>query len=217
MLVIGNKQQSVTLNNLCLNTVDHLRFLGIKITNKGTILPWRTDFNSSLYGVTGRIKAAGLGSLPKAIISGLLLKVVPGLLYGCEAWGIPWLMSVLCQDASPYKWPRLSPLTDFLKSYFGLPLRSFTAAIFRLCNIPSGLALLLPRVLKLLDLFSARQWTVIEAVADKNPNSICGGYVRLRGLVQTWGEMRGKVDDLGRRSVPPSVVVDHLEDKFWAA
>ena len=78
----------MVLDGITIPTVDNLRFLGIKITDKGDVLPWRTDFTTSMYGITGRLKVAGLGNLPHAMLSGLLLKVFPTLLYGGEAWGI---------------------------------------------------------------------------------------------------------------------------------
>ena len=105
----------MVLGGITISTVDSLRFLGIKITNKGDILPWRTDFTSSMYGITGRLKAAGLGNLPRALVSGLLLKVFPALLYGGEAWGVLWLSQVVRTGDSPYKWSRLAVVIDFLK------------------------------------------------------------------------------------------------------
>ena len=95
--------------------------MGLRVTRRGKILPWRTDFTTSLYGIKGRLVSAGLGNLPIALSKALLVKVVPAVLYGCEIWGIHWLAAVVTGEQSPYKHPRLDLVISFLKHYFGLP------------------------------------------------------------------------------------------------
>ena len=74
-----------------LRAVPHLRFLGLKVKADGQFLPWRDNFDTSLYTVRGRPTAAGLGSLPVALVKAIQLKVLPALLYGCEVWGATWI------------------------------------------------------------------------------------------------------------------------------
>jgi hypothetical protein len=124
--------------------------LGIKITNKGNFLPWRKEFNTNMYSVKGALVRAGLGTLPLALVKGLLLRTVPALLYGCEIWACSWLSSVLKGEESPFKHPRFNIVIDFLKSFLGLPKNSFTAVVFKLTHIPSMLSLVLPRMVKFL-------------------------------------------------------------------
>ena len=122
----------------------------------GKFLPWRDDFTKQLYGVRGRLAAAGLGVLPVALFKGLFIKVVPAILYGCEVWALGWLADVLDKGASPFVHDRLNIVISFIKRYLGLPDRSFGAAVFKLCNLPSMLQLLLPRVVKFLRCLSDR-------------------------------------------------------------
>ena len=125
-----------------------MRYLGIKISSKGTFLPWRDDFTKNMYGIKNRLTQAGLGSLPTALVKALFGRTVPAILYGCEIWGIKWILDVLDGKASPYVHDRLNIVVNFIKQHLGLPTKSFSAAVFKLCNIPSMLALMLPRVTK---------------------------------------------------------------------
>lgn len=128
--------------------VKEIKFLGLKITDKGHFLPWREDFNTGMHSVKGALARVGLGNLPLALVKGLLLRTVPALLYGCEIWCCGWINSVLKGEASPYKYPRINIVIDFIKGFLGLPKNSFTAVVFKLTNFPSMLALVLPRLLK---------------------------------------------------------------------
>lgn len=64
---IGDTPASVTLGSTTFMCEPNLRFLGLKITDKGHVLPWRDDFTAAAYGVKGRLIAAGLGNLPIAL------------------------------------------------------------------------------------------------------------------------------------------------------
>jgi hypothetical protein len=128
--------------------VNELKFLGLKVTSAGKFLPWRDDFTKQLYGVKGRLAASGLGHLPIALIKGLSIKVIPAILYGCEVWAMHWLDDVIYGKQSPFLNSRLNIVLNFIKKYLGLPTKSFGAAVFKMCNMPSMLALVLPRIIK---------------------------------------------------------------------
>ncbi len=67
VLVIGEKCGAVRLGEATYKPVKELRFLGVKLSNTGHFSPWRTDFTASMYGVKGRLAAAGMGDLPQAL------------------------------------------------------------------------------------------------------------------------------------------------------
>lgn len=68
MLVIGhNNLKYVRLNGIKIKCVENMRFLGLKITNTGGFLPWRDSYSTTIYGIKGRLTAAGLGAVPSAL------------------------------------------------------------------------------------------------------------------------------------------------------
>ncbi len=171
----------VELGGHRVETSEHLRFLGLKVTNRGTFTAWRDDFTTSLYGVRGRLTVAGLGGVPGALVKGVCIKTVPAMMYGCEIWASTWVAAVLAGKQSPYKHIRFDEVTKFFKSYLSLPINSFGAAVFRLLNIPSVLQLVLPRMAKLLEALSAEQWQMIEA----GGGPICKAWVCIRDRLAT--------------------------------
>jgi hypothetical protein len=70
-----------------------------------------------------------------AVVKGLTIKVLPAIMYGCEIWAIKWLDEVLLGEQSPFVHPRYNIVLGFLKQYLGLPMRSFGAAVVKLCNM----------------------------------------------------------------------------------
>jgi hypothetical protein len=71
VLVVGSNVKEVILGGHTIKTEEYLRFLGLKITNKGQFLPWRDEFTSSIFGVKGRLVQAGLGNLPIAMVKAI--------------------------------------------------------------------------------------------------------------------------------------------------
>ena len=65
---VPSKLKHITLGNSDILLDKHLRFLGLKITNKGTFLPWQEEFTCSMYGLKGKLVSAGLGNLPVAMV-----------------------------------------------------------------------------------------------------------------------------------------------------
>ena len=133
---------------MCYKPVGKLRFLGLCVSQTGTIGPWREDFTTQLYQVKGRVVNAGLGNLPLALSRALQIKVLPAMVYGGEIWGVSWVTSVVKGKCSPYKCKRMDQVVNFLRDYCGLPRNSFQAVLFRLLNFPTMLHLLLPRLQK---------------------------------------------------------------------
>lgn len=87
IMAIGTRTRKVHLGDQEIKVDPHLRFLGLKITSNASFLPWRDGFEVSMYATKGKLTAAGLGSLPIALIKALQVKVIPAILYGCEIWG----------------------------------------------------------------------------------------------------------------------------------
>lgn len=112
---VGGTTHSFSLGTLRIKPVAEIKFLGLRITNKGNFLPWRDNFNTGMHSVKGALARAGLGNLPLALVKGILLRTVPALMYGCEIWSCSWLTQVLRGEASPYKHPRLNIVIDFIK------------------------------------------------------------------------------------------------------
>lgn len=55
VLVIGESKKTVLMGDMVIDTVSSMRFLGLKVTNTGGFLPWRDAFDTSLYGLKGRL------------------------------------------------------------------------------------------------------------------------------------------------------------------
>ena len=189
------------MGNCELELSETLRFLGLKITNTGTFSPWRDDFTCNMYGAKGKLTQAGLGNLPVAMVQALKLKTLPAVLYGCEIWALTWVSQVLGNTTiSPYKHPRLDIITNFLKSYLGMPQNAFGAATMRALNFPSMLHLTLPRMTKWLHTLSDTQWECIHAT----PGPLC------KAMVHIYNWRQAHPDCINKH-------ITHIETRFWEA
>ncbi len=216
VLVVGERCRAVRLGGLDYTPVQELRFLGVKLSRSGLFSPWRSDFTSSIYGVKGRLVAAGLGDLPQALSRALQVKVVPAIAYGGEIWGSHWVAEVLRGRQSPYRSPRLGCIVDFFKSHFGLPKNSFGAAIYRLANLPTMLQLLLPRICKLLRALTQEQWTAIQTTAHIQKQGFCTDILYIQQQMDHFEGLLGVEVD-GVRVLCPHKVVSYVLDRFWLA
>ena len=57
-----------------------------------------------------------------------------------------WALDVICKEKDPVSHPRYNMIVTFMKRFLGLPVRSFTAAAIKLCNLPTMADLVLPRI-----------------------------------------------------------------------
>lgn len=109
--------------------MDELRFLGIMILSDGRFAAYRDSLDSSFTSLTTQLRNIGLASTPLALTRGLRISVLPGLLFGCEMWGIDDMHAMLFRGRNPYKCNRLTPLYNILKKKLGLPPKASTAAV----------------------------------------------------------------------------------------
>jgi hypothetical protein len=68
-----------------------------------------------MYSILGGLKAAGLGTLPTALVKGLTVKTIPAILYGCEIWAATWFAKAVKGSCSPFVHERLNIVVRFLK------------------------------------------------------------------------------------------------------
>lgn len=98
LLVIGEsptaQQCEGILDSVSPIYVNELKFLGLKIDHLGNIDRWKTEFNTAIWSLWGRLRDTGLGCYPRAMVKAYSIFLQPAVLFGIEVWGVKELLRV---------------------------------------------------------------------------------------------------------------------------
>ena len=202
LLPINSSLTELCIGSVVVPALSDIRFLGLRITCRGTFLPWRDSYDDVLYALDSRLTATGFGHHPAALMKALKISVLPAITFGAEIWALDYVYRVLFRFESPYKPARFSPLLLFLKRKLGLRSAAFYAPVYRLFGLKSLFELVLPRLAKLLRALSPDQWDLITVVASSYPASLCARLLSIASY-------------LAASDHTPARVAFEVVDAFW--
>ncbi len=168
------------------------------LLSDGRFAPYRDCIDREFHALRGKLSAVGLGSTPLALSRGLMISLLPSLLFGCEIWGIDEIYDIFIKQKSVYNCKFMDPLLQNLKRYIGLPPASSNAAVCHLFNIPTFLSLVVKRLAKACAAISPQQWGSIEYVAEVAPKLTCHKLVVVRDILLALPVQGNTVADLVR-------------------
>jgi hypothetical protein len=104
---------------------------------------------SATWAAWGKLHSLGLSCYPQAFVKAVSTFVLPSLLFGASVWGAKEVRSMLLHKMSPYTHPAYKGVIKVIKSVYGLQQQTFNAPLYKMLNIKSFLATVLPQLWKL--------------------------------------------------------------------